>query len=340
MYVLGIESSCDECAAGVVQDGQKILSNVIATQIEEHRPWQGVVPEIASRLHTQWITSVIDQAIQEAGLERTQIQGIGVSNRPGLVGSLLVGLSFAKGLAWSLGIPFVGVDHIRAHLYAPHLEQEISYPYLGLLVSGGHTVLAKVENFDDLTVLGTTIDDACGEAFDKVAKHYNWGYPGGRTIDQLAQKGDPRAFNFPSPSLHKANHPYDVSYSGLKTAVINQLDQFHREGYEQSPANIAASFQRRAINMLVNKVKKAIGDTGISRVVTGGGVSANSYLRESLQDLQGVEAYFSSLPLCTDNGVMIAGIAYHYLQRGEASPLKITAQARVKSFKRSYPSLT
>ena len=337
MYVLGIESSCDECAASIVKDGKTVLSNVIATQIELHKPWQGVVPEIASRLHTRWIWSVVDEALSEADIKKSDIDGIAVTNRPGLVGSLLVGLSFAKGLSWSLDVPFTGVDHIRAHLYAPHLENDIEYPYLGLLVSGGHSVIAVVKGFDDIQVLGTTIDDACGEAFDKIAKHYELGYPGGVAIDRLAQQGDPKAFRFPSPNLHKGDHQYDVSYSGLKTAVINQLDQFLNPGFEPTKENIAASFQKRAVDILVKKVKKAVKDTGIKRVVAGGGVTANSYMRASLAGLRDVETFYPSLEYCTDNAAMIAGIGYHYLKDGICSGYDENARARVPSFKRGYP---
>ncbi len=337
MNVLGIESSCDECAAAVVVDGKNILSNVIATQIEEHRPWQGVVPEIASRLHTRWITGVVKEALEQAGMDKEEIDAIAVTNRPGLLGSLLVGLSFAKGLAWSLDVPYIGVDHIRAHLYAPHLEHDIAYPYLGLLVSGGHTVIALVKSFDEMEVLGTTIDDACGEAFDKIAKYYGMGYPGGLALDKLAEKGDPRAFRFPSPNLHKGDHEYDVSYSGLKTAVINQLYQFQSPGCEASLENIAASFRKKAVDILIKKVKKALKHTGLTRVVAGGGVTANSYLRSCLEGIKGVETYYPSLALCTDNAAMIAGIGYKYLKRGENSPWTENAFSRVASFKRGYP---
>lgn len=337
MLVLGIESSCDECAVAVVENGKKILSNVIATQIDMHKPFNGVVPEIASRLHTEWISPVVGEALKKAGITRDDLHGIAVTSRPGLVGSLLVGLSFAKGMAWSLDIPFVGVDHIRAHLYAPHLEYEIEYPYLGLLVSGGHTIISRVSGFDDIEVLGTTIDDACGEAFDKVAKFYNFGYPGGVIIDKMSAEGDPRAFQFPKPNLHKGDHVYDVSYSGLKTAVINQLDQFHNSDYEKTPENIAASFQKTAIDILMKRLKKAIKNTGINRVVAGGGVTANSYFRSALSDIYGIEAYFPSLELCTDNGAMIAAIGYHYLKDEKYSSLDINAMARVASFRRKYP---
>ena len=337
MRVLGIESSCDECAAAIVEDGRIIHSNVIATQLDLHQPYQGVVPEIASRLHTEWIHSVVLQSLDEAGMTMADLDAAAASNRPGLVGSLLVGLSFVKGLSYALDIPFVGVDHVRAHLYAPHLQQDIDYPYLGLLVSGGHSVISIVRDFDDIEVLGTTIDDACGEAFDKVAKFYNMGYPGGIAIDKLAQKGNPKAFNFPSPNLHKGSHDYDVSYSGLKTAVVNQLDQFWNRDYEKTPENIAAAFQKRAIDIMLKKLKKAVQDTGIKRVVAGGGVSANSYLRSELKRISQLETYYPSLTLCTDNGAMIAGIAFHYLARGDRGDLSLNASARVPSFKRRYP---
>jgi len=339
MLVMGIESSCDECAISIVEDGRRILSNEIASQIDIHRPYDGVVPEIASRMHTEWILSVAEKALESAGVSLEQIDGIAVTNRPGLVGSLLIGLNFAKGLALARGIPFVGVDHIRAHLYAPHLEYEIEYPYLGLLVSGGHTVISKVEDFDTIQVMGATIDDACGEAFDKVAKHYKLGYPGGVAIDTLAgsEGADPRAFSFPDPSLHKGKHRYDVSYSGLKTAVINQLDQFWDGTSEKSPENIAASFQRAAIDMLVRRVARAVKDTGLHRIVAGGGVAANSLLRSRLKEMDGVEAIFPSMGLCTDNGAMIAGIGYHYLKRGEHSDFSLNAYPRVKRFRKTYP---
>jgi N6-L-threonylcarbamoyladenine synthase len=337
MIVLGIESSCDECAIALVKDGKQILSHVIATQIELHKPYNGVVPEIASRLHTQWILSVYRQAMEEAGISASEIDGVAVTNRPGLVGSLLVGLSFAKGLSYTLGIPFIGVDHIRAHLYAPHIEHDIPYPYLGVLVSGGHTVLAKVSGFDEVAVMGTTIDDAIGEAFDKVAKHYGLGYPGGIYIDRLAATGNDRAFDFPNPSLHKGEHTYDVSYSGLKTAVINQLDQFWDGASEKSQENIAASFQRAAVTILIRRIKKALRDTGLTRIVAGGGVAANSRMRSELSSLQGIDVYYPSLTLCTDNGAMIAGIGYQYLTSGERSPLELNASPRVSAFKRTYP---
>ena len=337
MKILGIETSCDECAASVVEDGKNILSNIVATQIDNHKLYNGVVPEIASRLHVEWIKSVVKEATDDSGIDLGSIDGIAVTNRPGLVGSLLVGLSFAKGLALSLNKPYVGVDHIMAHLYAPYLENNIEYPYLGVLVSGGHTIISHVTEFNNMEVLGTTIDDACGEAFDKVAKFYELGYPGGIAIDRLSVEGDSEAFNFPNPSLHKGDHKYDVSYSGLKTAVINQLDQFRNGESEKTKANIAASFQRAAVNILMQRVKRALKDTGLTRVVAGGGVVANSLLRKELLSLNNIETIIPSMSLCTDNAAMVAGIGYHYLEQGVRSDYSLNASSRVQAFRKKYP---
>jgi len=337
MRVLGIETSCDECSVAVVEDGRRILGQIIATQIDQHAPYSGVVPEIASRTHTEWITGVYTRALQEAGVAGSELDGVGVTTRPGLSGSLVVGLSFAKGLAFGLDIPLVSVDHVLAHLYAPQLEQEVEYPFLGLLVSGGHTIIARVSDPFTMQILGTTIDDACGEAFDKVAKHLNVGYPGGVAIDRLASEGDPRAFRFPDASLHKGDHRYDVSYSGLKTAVVNQLDQFWNREYEKNNANIAASFQKAAVDLLLKRVYRAVADTGLRRVVAGGGVAANSYLRRCLDEHPELEAIYPSLPLCTDNGAMVAGLAYHLLRRGDRDDLTLDVSARVPGFRKTYP---
>lgn len=337
MKVLGIETSCDECSVAVVEDGTNILSNVVATQIALHTPYQGVVPEIASRLHTEWISRVVQSALDQAEMTVKDVDAVAVTNRPGLLGALLVGVNFAKGFAATLGVPFIGIDHIRAHLYASQIEQPLEYPYLGLLVSGGHTVICQVHGYDQIDVMGTTIDDAIGEAFDKVAKHHGFGYPGGVIIDRLAQNGDPMAFLFPGPSLQKGDHPYDISYSGLKTAVINQLDQFWNGTAPKTPENIAASFQRTAIGILMKRVRKALEDTGLTRLAAGGGVAANSLLRSELKKLEGIEVAFPSMELCTDNGAMIAGLAYRYLADGISSPLNTTASARVTAFKKSYP---
>ncbi len=341
MKILGIESSCDETAVAVVEDGRTILSNVVATQIPFHAVYNGVVPEIASRKHTEWILPVVKQALAEANLVIDDIDGIAATGRPGLMGALLVGLTFAKTLAWSTGKPFIAVNHMLGHLYAAHLSNDISYPYLGLLVSGGHSIICRVSAFDDIEVLGTTIDDAVGEAFDKVAKFYNFGYPGGAVIDRLARGGNPKAAHFPMPSLHKSDgeginrHRYDVSYSGLKTAVINQIDQFWNPGFEKTPENIAASFQETAVRILLSRLLRAAEDTGLTTVVAGGGVASNSRLRELLAEQKGLDCVFPSLKLCTDNGAMIAGLGYQYLSRGETSPWTENASARVQGFRKN-----
>ena len=350
MKILGIETSCDECAAAVVEDGKTILSNVVATQIPFHAAYNGVVPEIASRKHTEWISRVAQEALDKASLKAGDIEAVAATAHPGLLGSLLVGLSFAKAFAWAGGIPFIAVDHMLAHLYAPRLvyrdtapagqDSAPAYPFLGLLVSGGHSIICRADNFDDITVLGTTIDDAVGEAFDKVSKHYGFGYPGGAFIDKLAKNGNPEAFRFPMPNLYKGDHRYDLSYSGLKTAVINQLDLFRagpRREDGDKPEDIAASFQKTAVEILLHSLFRAAEDSGLKTIISGGGVAANSYLRASLAARNELRCIFPPMELCGDNGAMVAGIAFQHLARGESSPLRTTASARVKSFKKRYP---
>ena len=351
MKVLGIETSCDECAAAVVEDGKRILSNVVATQIPFHAAYNGVVPEIASRMHTEWINRVVQEALDKASLAPADIDAVAAAAHPGLLGALLVGVNFAKAFAWARGIPFIAVDHMLAHLYAPRLtmsNEQLTvsngspeYPFLGLLVSGGHTIICRADNFDDITVLGATIDDAVGEAFDKVSKHYGFGYPGGAVIDKLAKSGNMNAFHFPLPSLHKGDHRCDVSYSGLKTAAVNQLDLFRAGALPDGgdrPEDIAASFQKTAVEILLRSLFRAAEDSGLSTIVAGGGVAANSYLRARLAERQDIRCIFPPLELCGDNGAMIAGLGFQYLARGEQSPLNVTASARVKSFKRRYPA--
>ena len=352
MRVLGIETSCDECAAAVVADGKKILSSVVATQIPFHAAYNGVVPEIASRMHTEWINRVVQEALDKACLTVRDVDAVAATAHPGLLGSLLVGMSFAKAFAWARSIPFIAVDHMLAHLYAPRLDYSNgqspfpAYPFLGLLVSGGHSIICRADDFDDITVLGATIDDAVGEAFDKVSKHYGFGYPGGVFIDKLAKTGNACAFNFPMPSLHKGDHRYDLSYSGLKTAAINQLDKFRAaaslpEGGDRpggfNPQDIAASFQKTAVEILLRSLFRAVKDSGLSTIVAGGGVAANSCLRAALAKREDINCIFPPPELCGDNGAMVAGIAFQYLARGETSSLRASASARVKGFKRRYP---
>jgi N6-L-threonylcarbamoyladenine synthase len=329
MLVLGVETSCDECAAAVVEDGRRVLSSVIATQIEFHREFYGVVPEIASRLHTQWIGGVVNEALLKASVTLDDLDGFAVTSRPGLLGSLMVGLSFIKTLSWMTRKPFVAIDHIKAHIYAARMVHELPYPHLGLIVSGGHTLIVRVDDHDTLQILGRTIDDACGEAFDKIAKFYDLGYPGGVAVDRLAAGGDPDAFRFPQPKLDKRESPYDISYSGLKTAVINQRDQFLKKGKEATPENLAASFQKAAIGMLVSRLVLASEETGITDIAVGGGVSANRYLRQTLGALTGIRSYFPPMSLCTDNGAMIGGLGFEYLKNGVVSPLNEPARSRV-----------
>jgi N6-L-threonylcarbamoyladenine synthase len=350
MKVLGIETSCDECAAAVVEDGQKVLSNVIFSQIPFHAAYNGVVPEIASRKHTEWIQGVVQEALDKANLGPEGIDAVAVASRPGLLGALLVGLNFAKAFAWARQLPFIAVDHMLAHLYASRLSIEgkespnPDYPFLGLLVSGGHSIICRADNFDDISILGATIDDAVGEAFDKVSKHYGFGYPGGAVIDKLAKSGNPEAFSFPLPSLHKGNHRADLSYSGLKTAVIHHLEKYRNprvprgdEANRRFAVDIAASFQKTAVEILLRGLFNAVHDTGIKTIVAGGGVAANSLLRVRLAERRDLRCVFPPLELCGDNGAMIAGVGYRYLARGERSPLSVTASARVQGFKRRYP---
>jgi N6-L-threonylcarbamoyladenine synthase len=335
MLVLGIESSCDECSAALVEDGKTIRSNVVATQIPQHRAYSGVVPELASRIHASWIGGVVRRAFEEAGAQPGDLDGIGATSQPGLIGSLAVGLSFGKAMAYALDRPFKGVNHMLAHLYAPQLCGEINYPFLGLLVSGGHSIICIARDFDTIEVLGTTVDDAVGEAFDKVAKHYGFGYPGGQVIDELAEKGDPGTFAFPMPSLHKGDHRYDLSYSGLKTAVIHHLEDFRRGSGPASPENIAASFRKTAIDILLSRLYRAVEDTGITTIAAGGGVAANSYLRRSLDARKDLDVRFPPLALCGDNGAMVAGIACKYFERGQRDGMDLAPQSRVPIYKRS-----
>ncbi len=333
MLVVGIETSCDECCVSIVEDGCRVLSHAMNEQTEVHRKYSGVVPELASRAHVEHILSCYRSAITQAGCSEGDIDGIAVTYCPGLSGSLAVGLAFAKGLAYSLDIPYVGVDHILAHLYAPRLEAKIDYPYLGLLASGGHTLIAKVDDFDRVTVLGATVDDACGEAFDKVARHLGLGYPGGARIDALARSGDGLAADFPLSQSIAGK--YDFSYSGLKTAVIHQIDRFWDSCYPRNNENIAAAFQRAAIGMLVDRVVRASADFGLKRIAVGGGVASNSLLRQELAGLKQANVMFPSQLLCTDNAAMVAGVGFCYLRRGDRSDWGLDVVARMPRYRAS-----
>jgi N6-L-threonylcarbamoyladenine synthase len=327
MLILGVETSCDDTAAAVLRDGRTILANVVSSQDQVHGPYGGVVPELASRQHIKTILPIVDGALQKANVRLQDLDGIAVTYGPGLVGSLLVGLSLVKGMSFRSGIPYVGVNHLEAHLLAIHLEHEVSFPYIALLASGGHTLLYRVNGVGDYVHLGGTRDDAAGEAFDKVAKMMGLGYPGGRIIDQLAQSGDARAIRFPRARFHKS--AYEFSFSGIKTAVWHYLKtQQGKEQTERQQADIAASFQEAIVDMLVEPAIRAALANGVKRIVLSGGVAANSRLRASMKekaDGAGVQVFYPAPKFCTDNGAMIALAGYHALLRGRRDDYQLNA---------------
>ncbi|MBI1369278.1 MAG: tRNA (adenosine(37)-N6)-threonylcarbamoyltransferase complex transferase subunit TsaD [Planctomycetes bacterium] len=341
--ILGIESSCDETAASVVRDGVTVLSNVIASQHDLHAKFGGVVPEIASRAHIERILPVINEALDKAGVTLNDLTAVAVGNRPGLIGSLLVGVSAAKALAWSLGKPLVAVDHVEAHLYAAALDSDpIAYPALGLVVSGGHTSLYLLRDAMHIEVLGRTIDDAVGEAYDKVAAILDLGFPGGPIVDKLARTGDANAIDFPRSLLDRES--LDFSFSGMKTAVLYKV-RGHPVGrgraatFERSAADltdtqkadIAASFQRAAVDVLIRKLERAITQhPDIRSIVIGGGVSANSRLRaESLAfgEKNKLPVRLPRMAFCIDNAAMIAGLGHEHHRAGRFADLNLEAAA-------------
>ncbi len=325
--ILGIESSCDETAASVVVDGRVVLSNVISSQIPDHRIYGGVVPEIASRKHVENIDACILGALEEAGKTWEDIDAIAVTYGPGLVGALLVGLAEAKALAYSLGKPLLGVHHIKGHIAANYITNpEWEPPFLCLVVSGGHTHLIRVTDYQNYTILGKTKDDAAGEAFDKVSRALGLGYPGGPMIQKCAAQGNPAAIAFPRPCLDEEG--YDFSFSGLKSAVLNYLNTEQMMGHEIVREDVAASFQAAVVEVLTEKTMRAARDFGDTKIAVAGGVSANRPLRESLASACARAGYAFSVPefiLCTDNAAMIACAAYYGYEQGEASPLSLNA---------------
>ncbi len=328
MLVLGLETSCDDTAAAVLADGREILANVVSSQDHIHGPYGGVVPELASRQHIQNIVPIVDTAIHRAGVTLDSLGGIAVTYGPGLVGSLLVGLSLAKGLSFRWGVPLVGVNHLEAHLLAIQLEQKISMPYIALLASGGHTLLYCVSNVGDYKYLGGTRDDAAGEAYDKVAKMMGLGYPGGRVIDGLAKSGDPKAIRFPRARLKK--NSYDFSFSGIKTAVWHYIQSHGTPLSEHQRADIAASFQEAVVDMLISPTIQAAVAHGVTRIVLAGGVAANSRLRAKIAQKaakESLEVYCPSPRFCTDNAAMIALAGYHSLKRGHRDDIRLNAEA-------------
>lgn len=328
--ILGIETSCDETAAAIVADGRRILSNVVYSQIDLHRQFGGVVPEVASRKHIEKIALVVDQAYQEAGLSRRDVDAIAVTNAPGLIGALLVGLSFAKALAYGMDRPLVAVNHLFGHIYANFLEHgDIEFPALCLVVSGGHTSLVLLENPRRFKLIGETRDDAAGEAFDKIARFMGLGYPGGPAIQAAAEQGRPGIVQLPRVFIKRDD--YEFSFSGLKTATMNLWNKLQRQGRQDvSAADIAAEFQASVVEVLVNKSIRAAVEYQARSVLMAGGVAANSALRRAMREESGRHAlalYYPSPGLCTDNAAMIAAAGYELFQSGRLAGLNLNAYA-------------
>lgn len=321
MNILGIETSCDETSAAVLRDGKEILSSIVASQVDLHAKFGGIVPEIASRKHVELINPVIREALDTAKVDFTGIDTVAVTNRPGLVGALLVGVSAAKSISAALEVPLIGVHHLEGHIYANFLvNPDFQFPFICLVVSGGHTDLALVKSHGDYEILGRTRDDAAGEAFDKSARVMGLGYPGGPVIDELAQEGNPKAIHFPRARL---DDTLDFSFSGIKTAVVRF---FQKKTVEYSIEDIAASFQAAVVDMLVGATMSAVERTGIRRVALAGGVAANSGLQKRMKDAsaeRGLELSYPPPDLCTDNAAMIACAGYYHLIRGETDGLDL-----------------
>lgn len=332
MRILGIETSCDETAAAVVEDGKRILSSVVASQVDVHHIYGGVVPELASRMHIEAIATVVDQAVHESGLASAEIDAVAATQGPGLVGALLVGFSFAKAFAYARNIPFLGVDHLAGHLASVLLSSTPpSFPYVALLASGGHTAIYYVQADTQYQLLGQTRDDAAGEAYDKVAKMMGLGYPGGKIIDDLAHMGNEKSIAFPRPFLDKEK--FDFSFSGIKTSVYRYIQSQKVPLAEELQCNIAAGFQAAVIDVLTYKLLHAAKVKQCRHVALVGGVAANQGLRDRLAvDAadRGLDLYIPPLSLCGDNAAMIAATAYSHLQNGERTPLDADVYSRSK----------
>ena len=326
--ILGIETSCDETAASVVKNGRIIKSNIISSQIPLHRKFGGVVPEMASRKHTENITGVVDMALKDAGVGLDDISAVAVTRGPGLVGALLVGLQYAKGLAFATGKPLIGVNHIEGHICANYIQYpDLKPPFVSLIVSGGHTFIVEVKGYREYEVIAKTRDDAVGEAFDKVARALSLPYPGGPQIDLLAKEGDENAIRFSRPKFHEET--LDFSFSGIKSGVLNYLNSQSQKGESINRADVAASFQKAVISNLIDHVMVVAETKGYDKIAVAGGVASNSYLRENLkkagQDKK-IEILFPDPILCTDNAAMIASAGYYQYLAGEISPLSVNAE--------------
>lgn len=328
--VLAIETSCDETAAAVIRNGREILSNVVATQIEIHKKFGGVVPEVASRNHVLDINPVIEQAMEEAQLKLSDIDAVVATYGPGLVGALLVGLSTAKALAYALEVPFIGVNHIEGHVAANYLaHKDLEPPFISLIVSGGHTHIVEVLDYTRFHILGKTKDDAAGEAYDKIARAMNLGYPGGPIVDKLAKEGEAN-IDFPRAML---NEGYDFSFSGIKSAVLNYLNSKKMKEESYKKEDVAASFQKAVAEVLVSKSVAAVLEKGYDKLVLSGGVSANSALRALAEEetkKHGIQLYYPPLSLCTDNAAMIGSSGYYNLINGKISELSLNAKPNLK----------
>lgn len=331
-FILAIESSCDETSAAVVVNGRKVLSNVISSQIDIHKKFGGVVPEVASRMHIEAVNWVVEEALNEAGVTLQDIDAIGVTYGPGLVGALLVGLQYAKGLAYSLDIPLIGVNHIEGHICANFIQYEdLEPPFVTLVVSGGHTFIVYMKDFGDFEVIGQTRDDAVGEAYDKVARAVGLGYPGGPKIDKLAKEGDENAIKFPKAKFNEDT--LDFSFSGVKSAVLNYLNKMNMQNQEINKADVVASFQKAVVDVLCENVFETCKRKRINKIAIAGGVASNSYLRKRLMDegnKKNISILFPAPILCTDNAAMIGSAAYFELQKKNTSNLNLNARPNLK----------
>ena len=332
VLILAIESSCDETAAAVVKNGREVLSNVINTQIAIHTEYGGVVPEIASRKHIENINPVIRKALEDAGVTLDDIDAIGVTYGPGLVGALLVGVAEAKAIAFAKNKPLVGVHHIEGHISANYVEnKELEPPFVALVVSGGHTHLVKVNDYGEYEIVGRTRDDAAGEAFDKVARAIGLGYPGGPKIDKLAKEGNPDAIEF--PRAHVDDAPYDFSFSGIKSAVLNYINSANMQGKEINRADVAASFQKAVVDALVSRAVRLAKECGMDKLAIAGGVASNSALRAAIQEAcakNNIGFYSPSPILCTDNAAMIGAAAYYEYIKGVCHGYDLNAVPNLK----------
>ena len=330
MVILGIESTCDETAAALVEDGRVLKSNVIATSVKEQALYGGVVPEIASRRHCEYISATVDKALADAGRTIDQVDAVAVTFAPGLIGAVLVGVNFAKGLAYAAGKPLVPVHHLRGHIAALYLTHpELKPPFLCLVASGGHSHIVQVEDYTKLKILGRTRDDAAGEAFDKAARAMGIPYPGGVEMDRIAEEGDPNAYKLPHPHVEGA--PLDFSFSGLKTAVLNLLNNARQKGEEISVPDLCASYRKAVVSCLTENFFKAAEMTGAKTLAAAGGVSANRLLRRELERLareRGLKVYLPDKPLCGDNAAMIASQGYYEYLAGNTAGMDLNACAQ------------